>query len=634
MALITLRDICMSFGAEPLLDRVNLTVASGERIGLLGRNGVGKTTLMNIIGGSLSPDRGEVMRSQGVTVSSLAQGVAADLHGTVFDVICQGMGPRGKRLAAYRRLCDLNESVGGTAEDAPKNLMALQQTIDSEDGWQIRQQVAHIISQMNLAADGEVSTFSAGMKRQVLLAAALVARPDILLLDEPTNHLDMTAIDWLESFLLKWRGTLILITHDRMMIRRLATRIVEIDRGRLHAWDCDYDTYEQRSQERLDAEEKGNLRFDKKLSAEEAWIRQGIKARRTRNEGRVRALETLREIRRSRRDRTGRVRMALDEAERSGKTVVETTGLTFAYGNRIIVKEFSCTIMRGDRIGILGPNGAGKSTLIRLLLGDLPPQQGRIKHGTNLEVLYFDQLRGQLDENKTVQENVSPAGDMMDVGGKSRHVIGYLKDFLFSPQRSRTPVWVLSGGEKNRLLLAKLFARPANVLVLDEPTNDLDVETLELLEELLLGYSGTVLLVSHDRTFVNNVVTSTLVFEGLGQIEGYAGGYDDWLSQRREIAAPKTEKPSSGKAKKTVPSPATTQKKLGYMEKRELESLPGRIETLEARQQELFQIMSAADFYRQDGERITAVKHELERLEQELESAFIRWEDLESLIQS
>ncbi len=634
MALITLRDICMSFGAEPLLDRVNLTVASGERIGLLGRNGVGKTTLMNIIGGSLSPDRGEVMRSQGVTVSSLAQGVAADLHGTAFDVICQGMGPKGKRLAAYRRLCDLNDSVGSTAEDDQKKLVALQQTIDSEDGWQIRQQVAHITSQMNLAADGDVSTFSAGMKRQVLLAAALVALPDILLLDEPTNHLDMTAIDWLESFLLKWRGTLIMITHDRMMIRRLATRIVEIDRGRLHAWDCDYDTYEQRSRERLDAEAKGNLRFDKKLSAEETWIRQGIKARRTRNEGRVRALEALREIRRSRRDRTGRVRMTLDEAERSGKTVVETTDLTFAYGNRIIVRQLSCTIMRGDRIGILGPNGAGKSTLIRLLLGELAPQQGQIKLGTNLEVIYFDQLRGQLDENKTVQENVSPAGDMMDVGGKSRHVIGYLKDFLFSPQRSRTPVWVLSGGEKNRLLLAKLFARPANVLVLDEPTNDLDVETLELLEELLMDYSGTVLLVSHDRTFVNNVVTSTLVFEGPGQIEGYAGGYDDWLNQRREIAAPKPDKQLPGRARKAVPSPATTRKKLGYMEKRELESLPGRIESLEARQQELFQIMSDADFYRQDGERITAVKQELEKLERELESAFTRWEDLESLVQA
>ncbi len=634
MALITLRDICMSFGAEPLLDRVNLTVASGERIGLLGRNGVGKTTLMNIIGGSLLPDRGEVMRSQGVTVSILAQGVPADLHGTVFDVICQGMGPRGGRLAAYRRMCDLNESVDSTAEDASKKLMALQQTIDSEDGWQIRQQVAHIISQMNLAADGDVSTFSAGMKRQVLLAAALVARPDILLLDEPTNHLDMTAIDWLESFLLKWRGTLILVTHDRMMIRRLATRIVEIDRGRLNAWDCDYDTYEQRSQDRLEAEEKGNLRFDKKLSAEETWIRQGIKARRTRNEGRVRALEKLRERRRSRRDRTGRVRMALEEAERSGKTVVEATDLTFAYGDRSIVRELSCTIMRGDRIGILGPNGAGKSTLIRLLLGDLSPQQGRIKHGTNLEVIYFDQLRGQLDENKTVQENVSPAGDMMEVGGKSRHVIGYLKDFLFSPQRSRTPVWVLSGGEKNRLLLAKLFARPANVLVLDEPTNDLDVETLELLEELLLGYSGTVLLVSHDRTFVNNVVTSTLVFEGSGQIEGYAGGYDDWLTQRPEKDAPKPEKPLPGKSKKTAPTPAATRKKIGYMEKRELESLPGRIENLEVRQQELFQIMSDPDFYRQDGTRITAVKQELAMLEQKLEAAFARWENLESLVQS
>ena len=418
------------------------------------------------------------------------------------------------------------------------------------------------------------------------------------------------------------------------MIRRLATRIVEIDRGRLNSWDCDYDTYEQRSRERLEAEEKGNLRFDKKLSAEETWIRQGIKARRTRNEGRVRALEKLREIRRSRRDRTGRLRMALDEAERSGKTVVEATDLTFAYGDRIIVKDFSCTIMRGDRIGILGSNGAGKSTLIRLLLGELSPQQGQIKLGTNLEVIYFDQLRGQLDENKTVQENISPASDMMDVGGKSRHVIGYLKDFLFPPQRSRTPVWVLSGGEKNRLLLAKLFARPANVLVLDEPTNDLDVETLELLEELLLGYSGTVLLVSHDRTFVNNVVTSTLVFEGPGQIEGYAGGYDDWLNQRREIATPQPEKQLPGRARKTVPSPATTRKKLGYMEKRELESMPGRIESLEARQQELFQIMSDADFYRQDGERITAVKQELEKLERELESAFTRWEDLESLVQA
>jgi ATP-binding cassette subfamily F protein uup len=463
---------------------------------------------------------------------------------------------------------------------------------------------------MNLTAAGEVSTFSAGMKRRVLLAAALASRADIMLLDEPTNHLDMAAIDWLENFLQKWSGTLILITHDRMMIRRLATRIVEIDRGMLHSWQCGYDTYLQRSQERLEAEEKGELRFDKKLSAEETWIRQGIKARRTRNEGRVRVLAQLREIRRSRRDRTGRVRMVLDEAERSGKVVVEATDLTFAYGERTILENFSCTIMRGDRIGILGANGAGKSTLIRLLLGDLRPQKGRVKLGTNLEVLYFDQLRRQLDENKTVQENISPDSDMMDVGATRRHVIGYLKDFLFSPQRARTPVWVLSGGEKNRLLLAKLFARPANVLVLDEPTNDLDVETLELLEELLLNYTGTVLLVSHDRTFVNNVVTSTLVFEAPGQVEGYAGGYDDWLTQRSVEDAPKAVKPLPGKDRRNGLATTAMSKKLGYMEKRELESLPARIESLEARQQELFQMMSAPDFFRRDGEYLSAVKLE------------------------
>ena len=629
MALITLRDISISFGSEPLLDRLNLTVASGERICLLGRNGVGKSTLMRILGGGLSPDSGEVMRSQGVTASVLPQGVPDGLHGTVFGVICRGMGARGDRLARYRRLCEANESEDRTASDTHEKLMALQQTIDSEDGWRIQQQVDRIITRMGLAADGEVSTFSAGMKRQVLLAAALVAQPDILLLDEPTNHLDMAAIEWLEDVLLNWSGTLVLITHDRMMIRRLATRIVELDRGMLHSWDCDYATYLQRSRERLEAEEKNNRRFDQQLSAEEAWIRKGIKARRTRNEGRVRALEKLREVRRNRRDRTGRVRMAIDDAERSGKTVVDAKDLSFDYGDRSIVKDFSCTIMRGDRIGILGPNGAGKSTLIRLLLGELSPCHGRIKHGTNLEVLYFDQLREQLDENRTVQENISPDNDMLDVGGKRRHVIGYLKDFLFSPDRSRTPVWVLSGGEKNRLLLAKLFARPANVLVLDEPTNDLDVETLELLEELLLDYGGTVLLVSHDRAFVNNVVTSTLVFEGDGRIEGYAGGYDDWLIQRPAEALQKPDKPAARPGKKTAPPAKPTQKKLGYMEKRELEALPGQIESLEARQQELFQTMSDPDFYRQGGERIAGVKNELARVEKDLEDAFVRWEALE-----
>jgi ATP-binding cassette subfamily F protein uup len=490
-----------------------------------------------------------------------------------------------------------------------------------------------IISQMNLAPDDEVSRLSAGKKRQVLLAAALAIHPDVLLLDEPTNHLDLSAIDWLEAFLFKWGGTLLMITHDRMLIRRLATRVLEIDRGRLHAFNCGYDTYLQRSQERLAAEAKESRRLDKRLSAEEAWIRQGIKARRTRNEGRVRALEKLRDLRRSRRDRSGRVRMTLETAQRSGKIVAEATDVSFAFGTRPIVKDFSCTIMRGDRIGILGPNGIGKSTLIRLLLGELPPQKGRIRHGTNLEVLYFDQLRGQLDEAKTVQENLSADSDMLDVGGRRRHVIGYLKDFLFSPQRSRTPVWVLSGGEKNRLLLAKLFLRPANLLVLDEPTNDLDVETLELLEELLLDYAGTILLVSHDRAFINNVVTSTLVFEAPGRLEAYAGGYDDWLSQRPAIEATPPQSPTPAKGSRPGPTPSATRKKLGYMEQRELASLPATIEALEARQQELFETMSAVDFYRQEGDRIAAVKQDLAKVEQDLEQAFARWETLESLDQ-
>ncbi|BBO88727.1 ATP-binding cassette domain-containing protein [Desulfosarcina ovata] len=629
MTLITLRDVGIRFGETALLEGVSLTVAPGERICLLGRNGTGKSTLIGIIGGDLEPDHGEVVQRQGLVVSGLTQGVPEDLMGTVLDAVCSRMGERGRNLVKYRQLCDQHDACGQTDPALQKTLLALQHTIDAQDGWPLRQQIERTLSQMGLPMDGEVSTFSAGMKRQVLLAAALAAEPDLLLLDEPTNHLDMGAIEWLESFLLKWTGTLILITHDRMMIRKLATRVLEIDRGAVYSWNCTYDDYLQRSQARLDAEEKENARFDKKLSAEEAWIRQGIKARRTRNEGRVRELQRLREVHRNRRDRTGKVRMRLEEAERSGKVVAEATGIRFAYDARTIIDDFSCTILRGDRIGILGPNGAGKSTLIRVLLGELDPQQGRIKHGTNLKVIYFDQLRGQLDEQKTVQENVSPDSDMIDVGGRRRHVIGYLKDFLFSPQRARSPVWVLSGGEKNRLLLAKLFARPANVLVLDEPTNDLDVETLELLEELLLDFSGTVLLVSHDRAFINNVVTRTLVFEGRARIEGYAGGYDDWLIQRPEPAAAKPEKASPAAPRKTPPSDAP--KKRGYMQQRELDALPGHIESLEARQQELFNLMADPDFFRQDGEQIAEVKRELDQIEKDLEAAFSRWEALENI---
>jgi ATP-binding cassette subfamily F protein uup len=630
MALITLRDVCVSFGMQPLLDGVNLTVHPGERICLLGRNGVGKTTLMDVIAGRLIPDSGEVMRSQGVIVGSLAQAVPEDMHGTVLDAIFSAIGPRGEHLAAYRQLEEKNASDDGPKLDVERKRVALQQAIDEKDGWEIQQRAERIVSQMQLPMDAPVEAFSAGMKRQVLLAASLAVAPDILLLDEPTNHLDMAAIEWLEALLLKWGGTLMMITHDRMMIRRLATRILEIDRGGLYSWDCGYDTYLQRNQDRLESEEKDNRRFDKKLSAEEAWIRQGIKARRTRNEGRVRALEKLREARRRRRDRTGRVRMSLDMAGQSGKRVAEATDLTFRFGEKTIVENFSCTIMRGDRIGIIGPNGAGKTTLIRLLMGELAPEYGRIKRGTNLQVCYFDQLRGQLDEDKTVQQNLSPDSDMLDIGGRQRHVIGYLKDFLFSPERARTPVRVLSGGEKNRLLLAKLFARPANVLVLDEPTNDLDVETLELLEELLLDYAGTVLLVSHDRAFINNVVTSTLVFEAPGRVEAYAGGYDDWLDQRPDAAPSKTKKAAAKTGRKSAATVAAP-KKLGYMQQRELDALPGRIESLESRQEALFGVMSKEDFYRQDGERIAAVKQELADVEQELEEAFARWEALESM---
>jgi len=624
MALITLRDVCVSFGMQPLLDGVNLTVQPGERICLLGRNGVGKTTLMEVIAGQLLPDSGDVMRSQGAIVGNLAQAVPEGMHGTVLDAIFRAIGARGEPLAAYRQLGD------GAQPSLEKRRVALQQAIDEEGGWEIQQRAERIVSQMQLPLEAPVDTFSAGMKRQVLLAASLAVAPDILLLDEPTNHLDMAAIQWLEALLLKWGGTLMMITHDRMMIRRLATRILELDRGRLYSWDCDYATYLQRNQERLQSEEKDNRRFDKKLSAEEAWIRQGIKARRTRNEGRVRALEKLREARHRRRDRTGRVRMSLDLAGQSGKRVVEVADLTFRFGEKPIVENFSCTIMRGDRIGIMGPNGAGKTTLIRLLLGELAFDHGRIKRGTKLEVCYFDQLRGQLDEDRTVQQNLSPDSDMLDIGGRQRHVIGYLKDFLFSPERARTPVRVLSGGEKNRLLLAKLFARPANVLVLDEPTNDLDIETLELLEELLLDYRGTVLLVSHDRAFINNVVTSTLVFEAPGRVEAYAGGYDDWIDQRPEAAPSRTKKAAAKSARKSIASVAAP-KKLGYMQQRELAGLPARIESLEFRQEELFQIMSQEDFYRQDSQRITAVKQELADVEQELERAFIRWEALESM---
>ena len=505
---------------------------------------------------------------------------------------------------------------------------------DDEPDWRREQRVEQILERMELSGETSFDDLSSGMKRRVLLARALVAEPDLLLLDEPTNHLDLSARNWLESFLERWTGTLIFITHDRRFLRTLAVRILEIDRGRLFDWSCDYDTFLERKEAALAAEEKQQALFDKKLAQEEAWIRTGIKARRTRNEGRVRALERMRRERQARRTAPGEVQLTIDEAGRSGTLVADVKEIHFAYEARPIVAGFSTTVLRGDKVGLIGPNGAGKTTLLRLLLGQLVPQSGTVRLGTNLEIAYFDQLRGQLDEEGTVQDNVGDGYDNVQVGGKQRHVIGYLQDFLFTPDRARTPVKFLSGGERNRVLLAKLFAKPANVIVLDEPTNDLDLETVELLEARLVEFSGTVILVSHDRDFLNNVVTSTIVFEEEGLRE-YAGGYDDWQRVRRErqaaaeAAAPPAKETKSKPSTPAESSAPASRRKLKYREQQELEALPGQIEQLEGRIGELHDVMAQPQFYQQSREQIAGEQSRLKQLEDELSAAYARWEELE-----
>jgi ATP-binding cassette subfamily F protein uup len=591
MALLALRDVTLAFRGPPVLDAVNLTIEPRERICLLGRNGTGKTTLLRVLHNTAEADRGEIARQQGLVTALLPQEVPQDLSGTVFDEVARGWGPRREPLA--------------------------------------RHQVEAAISRMGLDAAAEVAVLSAGMKRRVLLAKALVREPDILLLDEPTNHLDIDAIRWLEEFLLRYGGTLLFVTHDRVFLRRLATRIVELDRGRLTSWTCDYDTFVARKEAALEAEAKQCAEFDKTLAREEVWIRKGIEARRTRNEGRVRALLKLREIRQERRDVPGEVRMEIQEAGRSGRLVIAAKNANFAYGERPIVADLSTKIMRGDRVGLVGPNGSGKTTLLRLLLGELPPTAGTIRHGTNLEVAYFDQLHAQLDDAKTVRENVRDGSDYVEINGKRRHIIGYLEDFLFTPEQAAGPVSRLSGGERNRLLLARLFTKPSNVLVMDEPTNDLDIETLELLEELLGDYPGTLLLVSHDREFLNNVVTSTLVLEGEGRVKEYAGGYDDWLRQRGAGCQPAPrEKPAAAQAGQR---PAPRPRRLTYKEQIELAALPDRIAALEAEVGELHAAMADPTFYRQEPAAIVQAKTRLQSLEQDVAAAYQRWEELEAL---
>lgn len=577
----------IAFGGPKLLDNATLQIEPGERICLIGRNGEGKSTLLKIVSGELQPDAGEIIGGRTVRIARLTQKVPQDVSGTVFDVVSK----------------DWNHEH---ALDHP---------------------VEKAISLMGLDPEQEFSSLSGGMRRRALLAKALVNEPELLILDEPTNHLDIESIQWLENFLLRWRGTLLFVTHDRVFLKKLATRIVELDRGRLTSWACDYETYLKRRQALLDAEETQWAEFDRKLAQEEVWIRKGIKARRTRNEGRVRELEKMRQERSLRRERTGTVKMQLNEAELTGRKVITAKNISCGYGGADIIKDFSVEILRGDRVGIIGPNGCGKSTLLNALLGLLAPRQGEAVHGTRLEIAYFDQHRITLDEKKSVKWNLCMDNEYVNTGNGRQHAIGYLQNFLFSPADAMQPVGSLSGGERNRLMLAKIFAQPSNVLVLDEPTNDLDVETLDLLEELLADYQGTVLLVSHDREFINNVVTETLVFEGGGRIGEYAGGYDDWLSQtsgvRRQASGIGEQKPAETKKVQT--------RKLSNKERDDLKKLPGRIEELEAELEKLHRTLNDPDFYRRPADEIKTVTERAEVIPHELESAYARWAELDGL---
>jgi ATP-binding cassette subfamily F protein uup len=613
MALLSLLDIDLCFGGPLILDKVNLQVDPGERVCLVGRNGTGKTTLMRVIAGELKPDSGAVFRPDGSVSTRLTQEIPADVQGTVHDLVSAGLrDPSGH-----------------------------------EEDWEREVRLEDLLARLRLNPNVEFSTLSGGLKRRTLLARALAAQPNLLLLDEPTNHLDVESILWMEDFLLESKLTLFFVTHDRAFLRRLATRIVELDRGRLASWSCNYDTYLVRKQEVLEAEEKNWALFNKKLAQEEAWIRRGVRAQRSRAQSRVNALMQMRAERRARRERVGNASLRLAEAERSGVKVVEVENLTFAWPNHApIVRNFNTTIIRGDKIGLIGPNGVGKTTLIKLLLGKIAPTSGTVTNGTGLEVVYFDQLREQIDDTKSVAHNVADGNDTVTIEGKTRNVISYLQDFLFEPTRARTLARVLSGGERNRLLLARLFTKPANVLVMDEPTNDLDAETLELLEDLLVEFNGTLLVISHDREFLDNVVTSTLVFEGEGRIGDYVGGYTDWVRERDAAkgssndSAKDSAKGSAKNSGKNLPAhlnaiPNSAKKnpaKVSAKERKELETLPARIETLERQQAELANQLADPVFYKRDPAAVTAVKQRLETLEREHAQAFTRWEELEASV--
>ncbi|TXH67176.1 MAG: ATP-binding cassette domain-containing protein [Lysobacteraceae bacterium] len=630
MPIVTLDTVDFSVGGPLLLDGVDLSIDAGEKIALIGRNGAGKSTLLRLIAGEAKPDDGEVRVEDGVRVTRLEQEVPADTAGSVFDVVAAGLGDIGALLAEYHHLTQA-DAVDSDA------LGALQGRIEGMQGWSLQNRVSETLSRLELDADAEFSRLSGGMKRRVLLARALAPGPDVLLLDEPTNHLDIAAIDWLEGFLNGWPGTLVFVTHDRRFLRRLATRIVEIDRGRLSSWPGDWDNYLRRREERLHAESQENARFDKLLAQEEVWIRRGIEARRTRDEGRVRRLKAMRVERATRREASGLARLEAAQAGASGKKVIDVRDARFGYADRPLIDGFSTTILRGDRIGLIGTNGSGKTTLLRLLLGELKPQSGEVRCGTQLQIAYFDQYRATLREDWNAMENVAEGRDTVEINGRQKHVIGYLQEFLFTPERARAPISRLSGGERNRLLLARLFARPSNLLVMDEPTNDLDVETLELLEELLMDYPGTLLLVSHDRDFLDNVVTSTLAMEGNGRVGEYVGGYSDWLRQRlppgaqtmRATAGAKPERSAEQSRQEQQASPAG-KRRLSYKDARELELLPQRIEQLESRLAAMSDAINDPEFYRRNHAEVAAHNAGLSALQTELDHAYARWAELEA----
>ncbi len=649
MTLLKLTQVSLAYGATPLLEEVSWQIARGERVCIIGRNGTGKSSMLHIVKGTRAHDTGEVWRAPGLKIGELPQELPVADERTVFDVVAEGLDGVGELLAEFNHL---SQNISND-EDLNK-LMHVQQELEARDGWRLQQLVDSTLSRLQLPAEKKLNELSGGWRRRVLLAQALVAEPDLLLLDEPTNHLDIGAIAWLEDALLNFTGAVLFITHDRAFLQNLATRIIELDRGHLIDWDGDYASFLVHKEQQLAAEETANALFDKKLAQEEVWIRQGIKARRTRNEGRVRELKALRVERSQRRERQGTANINIGAAEKSGKQVIVVDKVSFAHeGGRELIKDFSMVLQRGDRIGLLGANGSGKTTLLKLLLGDLQPTKGTIEVGTKLEVAYFDQLRHQLDPEKTVIDNVGEGSDTIMINGQSKHVLSYLGDFLFSPQRARTPVKALSGGERARLLLAKLFTRPANLLVLDEPTNDLDVETLELLEEVLMEFKGTVLIVSHDRAFLDNVVTSTLVFDGTGKVREYVGGFDDWLRQGGSIrllgaadeletaeqvtketdnadAEQVTAQNSDQPMQKPTDDGIVPKKKLSYKLQRELDAIPAKIEDLETELDALHEQVSQVDFYQQPLETTEAVLAQITAVQEQLDVVLERWAELDS----